>query len=73
MSGCLTVGGTVTADPPSSCAGYVVMSPAEYTAWLQPQLQTREQNFSDGIALGWQVSLLVIAAWCFVMIRRAMQ
>lgn len=72
MSACLLSGGEITATPPSSCLGYVVMSPAEYTAWLQPQLQTREQNFADGIDLGWNVALVLIAAWAVVMIKRAM-
>lgn len=73
MSACLLLDTTITADPPSSCTGYVLISPAEYTAWLQPQLQTREQNFADGMALGWLVGGVVVAAWSIVMIRRAMQ
>lgn len=72
MSACLLAGGEIIAAPPSSCSGYVVMSPAEYTAWIQPQLQTREQNFADGMALGWLVGGVVVVAWAALMVRRAL-
>jgi hypothetical protein len=60
---CLQQNGVVAALPAASCNGWVVLEPSEYLAWMQPQLQSREQNFSDGMALGWAIAGVVIAAW----------
>lgn len=62
---CLNPDGSVTATPPASCAGWIVLEPSEYVAWMQPQLQTRSENFADGVALGWLVAGVVILAWIF--------
>lgn len=62
---CLGNDGVVTAVPASVCSGWVVLEPSEYIAWMQPQLQTRQQNFDDGMALGWLVAGVVVVAWVF--------
>lgn len=72
MSACLNANGSITATPPSACGGYVLIEPSEYIAWLQPQLQTREQNFQDGMALGWLVAGVLVLAWAARMVRRAL-
>lgn len=70
---CLQVDGTVVALPASSCNGWIVMEPAEYTALIAPLLQTREQSHADGLALGWAVGGVIIAVGVFKLLIRAVR
>ena len=76
MASCLTISGgvaSVSAVPAASCTGWLVLDQFEYQSLVQPNGQTRQENFADGVAVGWEVAAVLVAAWCWVMMRKATQ
>lgn len=74
MAGCLTIiAGAVSVDatPSVSCTGWFVLDSYEYETLVQPNGLSRQENFQDGLTVGWGVAAVMVAAFCWLQMRRA--